>query len=83
MKRRPGSATKRTLRAFRAVIAPLPDPRIGWLDVRLGTRHGKVRSAWRYTADGVRYETEADMPAELRLPGRTLDLASGRYTFRG
>ena len=67
----------------RAVIAPLPDPRIGWLDVNLETRHGKVRSAWRYTAAGVRYEIEADMPVELRLSGRTLELAPGRYTFWG
>ena len=69
---------------FTAVtIDPLPDQRIGWLDVSLQTRNGRIRSSWRYTAGMICYEIETQVPARIRIDGITTLVQPGRYTFWG
>ncbi len=66
----------------RALVAPQFDARLGWLDVRLQTRHGVVASRWEVQQDGgIRYEVEVDMPAEVRIGTRVEHVQPGVYTF--
>lgn len=66
----------------KALVAPLPDARMGWLDVRLQTRHGLVASRWEVQADGsVRYEITVEMPAEIHIGKRTERVTPGTYTY--
>ena len=65
----------------RAVIAPLPDPRIGWMEAELETRHGKIRSKWQYEGERVRYEITVEMPARVILAGKERELPAGSYLF--
>ena len=56
----------------RFVFAPHPDKRMGFCSAEYRTRHGVVKSSWRYDADGgLRYSfTVPDgTEAALRLPG--------------
>lgn len=62
-------------------IAPHPDRRLGWLDVFLRTRHGRVSSKWICGEDGIRYEITADMPATVVIGGMEHQMAPGSSTF--
>ena len=62
-------------------VAPIPDRRLGHLDVTLDTRHGKVRSAWRYDGDKVFYTVTVPTDAELVIDGRTYTVSAGTHTF--
>lgn len=62
-------------------IEPVTDPRLGWLHVSLQTRHGRISSKWNYVGKAVRYEIEADMPAEIKIDGVTTKVGPGCYTF--
>ncbi|MDO5422251.1 MAG: family 78 glycoside hydrolase catalytic domain [Eubacteriales bacterium] len=64
-------------------IAPIPDSRLSYLEASMETRHGKIRSKWTYTGDGVRYEIETAVPAELVIDGKKELVGSGRYTLWG
>ena len=69
---------------FSAVqIAPSPDARLGWLDVSIDTRHGRVASRWTCDAEGVRYEIETPVPATVVIDGEAREVSPGRYTFWG
>ncbi|MDO4865619.1 MAG: family 78 glycoside hydrolase catalytic domain [Clostridia bacterium] len=65
----------------RAIIAPNPDPRLGWLDVSLETRSGRISSKWVFQGDSVRYDIETAVPAQIVIDGRQYDVAPGVYTF--
>lgn len=65
----------------KALVMPEPDPRMGWLDAQIETRHGKIRSAWTCTDGGVRYEITAEMPVRVVIGDMEKDLAPGTYTF--
>ena len=65
----------------RVQIAPKPDERMGWLDVSVQTRNGKVRSVWTVTESGVRYEIETEMPAKIVTEGTIREVPAGSYTF--
>ena len=45
----------------------------------LDTVHGRIRSAWKYTEDGIRYEIDVPVPAELVLDGKSKAVEPGRY----
>ena len=56
----------------RFVIAPHPDRRIGFCSAEYRTRHGVVKSSWRYDADGrlsYSFTVPDGTSATLRLPG--------------
>ncbi len=66
------------------VIRPYPDKRLGTMDCCSLTPMGKVRSAWCYDGDTVRYEIEipCNQAAKVLLPGReAMTLAAGKYSF--
>ncbi len=63
----------------RVLVAPKPDPRLGWLDVTLHTAHGPIRSAWRYVDGKPRYAISVPTDARLIVDGRTLDVQKGDY----
>ena len=63
----------------RARIAPQPDPRLNSLSAVLDTVHGRIRSSWKYTENGIRFEVDTPVPAELVLGGRTRLVGPGRY----
>lgn len=65
----------------RVVIEPNPDSRMGWLDAEIMTRHGRVRSAWKYTGEQIRYEITVDMPAHISIGDTQKDVEPGTYTF--
>ena len=62
-------------------IAPNPDPRLHTLSGVLDTVHGRIRSAWKYTGDGIRYEIETPTEAEITVNGKTYLVGKGSYIF--
>lgn len=64
-------------------IAPVADQRLEWLEASIQTRHGLVSSKWTHTPEGVRYEITAEMPAQVVIGDRVMDVKPGRYTFWG
>jgi alpha-L-rhamnosidase len=65
----------------RARIAPQPDPRLNSLCAVLDTVHGQIRSSWKYTEQGIRYEIDTPVQAEVILDGRSRIVEKGRYLF--
>ena len=63
------------------LIAPQPDRRIGWLEARLATRCGLIRSKWFYVGDSIRYEIQTEVPATIRIGGMDRECEPGDYTF--
>ena len=62
-------------------IAPMPDSRLEWLDAKLETRHGTIRSFWSYCDEKIRYEISVPVAAHLILDGVHHELAPGNYIF--
>lgn len=65
----------------RAVIAPMPDRRLGWLRVELETKHGRISSAWTYEGDEVRYEIHTPVPTRIFIDGEESTVKAGAYIF--
>ena len=62
-------------------IAPQPDPRLNSLCAVLDTAHGQIRSFWKYTEYGIRYEIDTPVQAEIVLEGKVRTVEKGRYLF--
>ena len=62
-------------------IAPVPDPRLNSLSAVLETVHGRIRSVWKYTDNGIRYEIETPVQAEILLDGKTWTVEKGKYLW--
>lgn len=65
-------------------LAPHPDPRLGFAEGSIDTRHGTVRSAWYYRDGDVHFEFTVPLgvPAEITLPsGKTYRVCGGRHFF--
>ena len=67
----------------RAVIAPNPDARLGWLEASIETRNGRIESRWVCQPDGVRYEIVTPVPATIVIDGSTREVGPGRYILWG
>ncbi len=65
----------------RVRIAPHPDARVNSLCAVLDTVHGRIRSCWRYTGDGIRYEIDTPVRAEIALGGTVRTVEKGSYLF--
>ena len=65
----------------RARIEPHPDPRLTSLEGVFDTVHGRIRSAWKYTEHGIRYEIDTPVPAEIVLDGKIRTVGKGSYLF--
>lgn len=64
-------------------IEPHPDHRIGWLEASVWTGHGMVSSKWICDEDSIRYEITVEMPAEIVIDGKAMNVEPGKYTFWG
>ena len=67
----------------RVRIEPHPDPRLNSLSAVLDTVHGRIRSRWEHTQDGIRYEVDTPVPAEIVIGGKTYSVGKGCYLFGG
>ena len=65
----------------RVRIAPEPDPRLDSLCAVLDTVHGRVRSFWKHTENGIRYEIDTPVQAEIVLNGKSWTVEAGKYLF--
>lgn len=65
----------------RAVIAPLPDKRLGWLEVSYETAYGKITSKWIYEGESVRYEITTPVPSVVIISGKRHEVDKGSYVF--
>ncbi|MBR3106568.1 MAG: family 78 glycoside hydrolase catalytic domain [Clostridia bacterium] len=63
------------------IYAPHPDKRLGWLQVKLETRHGPISALWVFQEDGVRYELETPVRTLVCLNGEERWIEKGKYTF--
>jgi len=65
----------------KAVIAPVPDKRLGSIDVSYDTPHGRISSKWSYDGDAVRYEITTPVPSKIVIEGKDYDVNAGKYEF--
>ena len=65
----------------RAVIAPVPSPRIQGFEAEYRSVHGPILSKWTNTGHGVRYEISTRVPAEIIIQGEHRQVAPGSYIF--
>ena len=65
----------------KAVIAPHPDSRLSYLEARLETRHGLIRSRWECTDDGIRYEITTPVETDIEIRGEKCTVPAGSYLF--
>ena len=65
----------------KAIIAPHPDVRLGWLKASLETRHGRIRSEWKQTGGLWRYEIETPVDATITIGSISHTVTKGTYTF--
>lgn len=62
-------------------IEPNPDERLGFLDVSIDTRKGKVSSKWIYKNGKVQYEITTPSEADIVIDGKTYSAKPGTYMF--
>jgi alpha-L-rhamnosidase len=60
-------------------IEPHPDKRLNSLSAILDTVHGRIRSYWKYTDDGIRYEIETPTETEIVINGKSRIVGRGKY----
>ncbi|MCR4587836.1 MAG: glycoside hydrolase family 78 protein [Lachnospiraceae bacterium] len=67
---------------FSSVIyEPHPCKELGWMDTRLETRQGTIRSYWCVKEDVVQLVLETPVPSKAVLPSGVKDLEAGCYTY--
>ena len=62
-------------------IEPRPDPRLNSLGAVLDTVHGRIRSFWKYTDSGIRYEIDTPVRTEIVIGGKSRIVNKGQYLF--
>ena len=62
-------------------IEPHPDPRLNSLGAVLDTVHGRIRSFWKHTESGIRYEIDTPVRTEIVINGKSRIVEKGRYLF--
>lgn len=62
-------------------VEPKSDKRLKELEATIHTRNGKITSGWRYSGEECRYEIETEVPAEIVIEGKVMNVLPGRYTF--
>lgn len=63
----------------KAILAPMPDRRLGFVDCVLDTRNGRIKSSWKYQKEGVKFvfTVPKGMEAEIRLPNGVCETVTG------
>ena len=62
-------------------IEPHPDKRLTSLSAVLDTVQGRIRSGWKYTEDGVRYEIETPVETEVIIGNIRKTVQKGKFIF--
>ncbi len=65
-----------------AVIAPVPDKRLGSIKVSFNTAYGEIISSWHYDGDTVIYEITTPVKATIIIDGKTHFVERGSYIFK-
>ena len=65
----------------RVRIAPHPDSRLTSLSGVRDTVHGRIRSSWKYTENGIRYEIDTPVETEIVIGGVSRTVKKGKYIF--
>ncbi len=68
----------------KAVIRPLPDPRLRWARMEMDSASGRYEVAWRYDGEKLSYNVTVPFDCEAQLillDGRTEILTAGSYAF--
>lgn len=65
----------------RVVIKPIPDKRMGWLNVSIETSQGIIRSKWVCQGENVRYEISTPVDALIVIDGKEYQVSKGDYIF--
>ena len=60
-------------------IEPHPDKRLTSLSAVLDTVYGRIRSCWKYTENGIRYEIETPTETEIIIGGVSRKVTKGKY----
>ncbi|MBP5537752.1 MAG: family 78 glycoside hydrolase catalytic domain [Bacteroidales bacterium] len=63
----------------RVRIEPHPDKRLTSLSGVLDTVHGRIRSSWKYTENGIRYEIDTPVETEIVIGGVSRTVKEGKY----
>lgn len=64
------------------VIAPVPDKRLGSINVSFDTAYGTIKSAWHYEDDRVCYEITTPVKATIIIDGEKYFVESGSYILK-
>ena len=73
-----------TIGIRKALLAPVPDKRLGFVKCAVKTIFGEIVSRWCYEKDGVRFNFTVPycMQAEIRLPdGRCFNVDGGQHEY--
>lgn len=68
----------------KAVLCPMPDPRLRSVKMRMESASGRYEIEWKYEGETLHYSITVpfDCEAEFRMPGGTVHhLTAGQYTF--
>jgi len=65
----------------KAIISPNPDKRMGWLNVAIDTRHGRINSKWNYEGEKVRYEIVTPVDSVIVIRNNRHEVSPGKYIF--
>ena len=63
------------------IIEPVPDKRLGGIDVSFDTAYGTIKSAWHYEGDTVCYEITTPVKATIIINGEKYFAEIGTYSF--
>lgn len=68
----------------KVVIKPQPDKRMGYLEAKIETKKGTIRSYWEYVSENtVRYEISVPVFAEIVIDNEVYNVEKGDYIFYG
>ena len=64
-----------------ALIAPIPDPRLGNFEASFETYDGKIVSSWYYEGDVPHYRITTPVPASIFIGESYYEVEPGEYVF--
>lgn len=63
------------------IIAPVPDKRLGSINVSFDTSYGTIKSAWHYEGNKICYEITTPVKATIIIDGKNHIVENGSYIF--
>lgn len=64
------------------IIAPVPDKRLGSINVSFDTSYGTIKSAWHYEGDKICYEITTPVKTTIIIDGEKHIVENGSYIFK-